>query len=105
MLQTRSRLLVLACATTLSLGLAGGLAVGSSGTASPDSLPSAGDPLATQPEVLGAGDRSAVIEVGLGLRSRDPEGEQAFLEDLYDPASPDYRQFLTPDEIGRRFGI
>jgi kumamolisin len=105
MLQTRSRLLALAGATTLSLCLAGGLALGSSGSAPSHPSSVAGDPLSSQPQVLGQGDRSAVIEIGLGLRSRDPEGEQAFLEDLYDPSSPDYRQFLTPEQIGQRFGI
>src|SRR5581483_6888744 len=29
---------------------------------------------------------------------------QAFLDDLYDPSSPNYRHFLTPAEITERFG-
>ena len=38
---------------------------------------------------------------------RPPTRQQAFdalLEELHDPASPNYQRWLTPSEIGRRFG-
>jgi kumamolisin len=57
------------------------------------------------PLSLGAADPGAVIEVSFALRPRDPEGQRRFLDELYDPASPSYRRFLTPTEIGVRFGI
>ena len=39
----------------------------------------------------------------VGLESRDPAGLEAFLEDVQDPASPNYHQFLTQDEYNARF--
>jgi subtilase family serine protease len=38
------------------------------------------------------------------LPLRDEAGLQAFLKDLYDPASPSYRKFLTVEEFTERFG-
>ncbi len=40
----------------------------------------------------------------VGLRGRDPGGLRALIDAQQDPASPDYRQWLTPVEFGRRFG-
>jgi hypothetical protein len=40
--------------------------------------------------------------------ARSPQQEQAFkqlLEDQQNPASPNYHRWLTPDEIGARFGL
>ena len=40
--------------------------------------------------------------------ARSPEQEQAFkqfLADQQDPASPDYKHWLTPDEVGERYGL
>jgi hypothetical protein len=39
----------------------------------------------------------------LGLPLRDPQGLQNLLKQLYDPQSPQYRQFLSPDEFTARF--
>ena len=38
------------------------------------------------------------------LRRTDEAGFQAYLHDVYDPASPIFRQFLTPAEVAERFG-
>jgi hypothetical protein len=35
---------------------------------------------------------------------RNPQGLSDFLRDLYDPASPSFHQFLTPDQFTERFG-
>jgi subtilase family serine protease len=35
----------------------------------------------------------------------DAAGMQAFVDSVSDPASPSYRQFLTPEQIGARFGL
>ena len=39
----------------------------------------------------------------VGLEPRDPAGLEAFLEDVQDPASPNYHHFLTQDEYNARF--
>ncbi len=42
------------------------------------------------------------------ILTRSPQQEQAFeqfLADQQDPASPDYHHWLTPDEVGTRFGL
>ena len=45
-----------------------------------------------------------VLQLDLVLPLRDPAGLKAFLADIYNPSSPNYRQFLTPPEFTARFG-
>lgn len=45
-----------------------------------------------------------VLQLDLVLPLRDPAGLKAFLADVYNPSSPNYRQFLTPAEFTARFG-
>ncbi len=45
-----------------------------------------------------------VLQLDLVLPLRDPAGLKAFLADVYNPSSPNYRQFLTPTEFTSRFG-
>ena len=45
-----------------------------------------------------------VLQLDLVLPLRDPAGLESFLKQLYNPASPTYRQFLTPPEFTARFG-
>ncbi|HUB87007.1 MAG TPA: protease pro-enzyme activation domain-containing protein [Verrucomicrobiae bacterium] len=42
--------------------------------------------------------------LAIGVPLRDPAGLDRFLADVYNPASPNYRHFLTPAEFGARFG-
>ena len=44
------------------------------------------------------------MRLAIGVPLRDPAGLDAFLAQLYDPASPNYRQYLTPEEFTARFG-
>src|SRR5580692_10116249 len=44
------------------------------------------------------------LQLAIGLPMRDPAGLDAFLAQIYNPASPNFRQFLTPEEIAARFG-
>src|ERR1035437_6304065 len=44
------------------------------------------------------------LQLGLGLSLHDPAGLDDFLAQVYDPASPNYRHYLTPEEITARFG-
>ena len=53
---------------------------------------------------LGRLDRSQVLRLDLVLPVRDPDGLQTFLQDLYDPASTNFRHFLTPPQFTERFG-
>lgn len=53
---------------------------------------------------LGPTPRDEVIDFGVVLRKPDPRGLKAFLAALHNPASPEFRKYLTPDEFGRRFG-
>jgi subtilase family serine protease len=45
-----------------------------------------------------------VMNLDIVLPLRDAEGLKAFLEELYDPNSTIYHQFLTPKEFTERFG-
>ena len=38
------------------------------------------------------------------LRRADPDGFARYLRDVYDPASPTFRQFLDPVQVSERFG-
>ncbi|MET0772382.1 MAG: S53 family peptidase [Candidatus Limnocylindrales bacterium] len=56
------------------------------------------------PGSLGPADAAARVDFDLVLADRDPAAFDRFRAALYDPASPDYRRFLTPQQIGERFG-
>lgn len=45
-----------------------------------------------------------VLQLDLVLPLSDPAGLKAFLADVYNPKSPNYRQFLTPTQFTARFG-
>ncbi len=44
------------------------------------------------------------LRLAIGLPLRDPAGLEKFLAEVYDPASPNFRHFLTPEEFTARFG-
>lgn len=43
------------------------------------------------------------LHLAIGVLPRDPAGLDKFLADIYDPASPNYRHFLTPEGFAARF--
>jgi subtilase family serine protease len=45
-----------------------------------------------------------IMNLDIVLPLRDPAGLKSFLSDVYDPASPSYRHFLTVSEFTSRFG-
>ena len=45
------------------------------------------------------------LHLCIGMPYGDEEGIQRFVDDVSDPKSPNYRRFITPTEVGRRFGI
>jgi len=44
------------------------------------------------------------IEVAVSLKPMDPTGLQAFADAVSDPNSKMYRQYISPEEVGSRFG-
>lgn len=48
--------------------------------------------------------QSQTLQLDLVLKLRDPAGLKTFLSDVYNPASPIYRHFLTVSEFTERFG-
>src|SRR5271154_166921 len=45
-----------------------------------------------------------ILSLDIVLKLRDQAGLDSFLKELYDPASPSYRHFLTVPEFTERFG-
>lgn len=48
--------------------------------------------------------QNQLLQLDLVLPLRDPAGLKNFLIDVYNPSSPNYRRFLTPQEFTARFG-
>lgn len=44
------------------------------------------------------------LHLAIGLPLRNREGLMSLLQQVYDPASPNYRHYLTPDEFTAQFG-
>ena len=53
---------------------------------------------------LGRYPGSARMDVAIGLPLSDTQGLKTFIDALYDPTSPDYKRYLTPDQFTERFG-
>jgi len=49
-------------------------------------------------------DASRQLHLTIGLPLRDPTGLQQLLQQIYDPNSPSYRHYLTPDQLTEKFG-
>jgi subtilase family serine protease len=49
-------------------------------------------------------DRSAKLNISIGLPLRNGEQLDALLAQISDPTSPNYRHFLTPEQFAERFG-
>jgi subtilase family serine protease len=50
-----------------------------------------------------SGERALTVAVSMPFAR--PAEAQAFVDDVSNPHSPNYRHFITPDEVGARFGI
>jgi subtilase family serine protease len=53
---------------------------------------------------VGRLEASRRLKLAIGLASRDEQGLDTFIQELYDPASPNYRHYLTPEQFTGRFG-
>src|ERR1017187_828127 len=47
---------------------------------------------------------SEQMHLVIGLRLRDPDGLKKLLSEISDPASPKYRQYLSPQQFTEMFG-
>jgi len=54
---------------------------------------------------LGHSNPDRVLHMSVSLPYDDPAGVAAFVDSVSNPASPNYRQFLTPEQVGARFGL
>ena len=84
-------------AVALSLGLGAG-AFGQQ-PAQRAALPTPVPDVVGRSNDLGRSDPNRVLHVAVSLPYRDPAGIQAFVDSVNDPASPNYRQFLTPEQV------
>jgi subtilase family serine protease len=55
--------------------------------------------------VLGDMDGEAKLHISVALRFGDPVGIQSFVNSVASPSSPNYRKFLTPEQVGQSFGL
>ena len=54
---------------------------------------------------IGEMDGQTKLHLSVSLPYRDPAGMQRFVDSVSDPKNPNYRHFLTPDQVGARFGL
>lgn len=54
---------------------------------------------------LGPKPESDLLHLAVSLPFRDPEGAQQFADAVSDPKNPLYRHFISPEEVGTRFGL
>src|SRR5213594_1398219 len=46
-----------------------------------------------------------VLDLCVSMPFARPEAMQAFVDSVSNPSSPEYRNFITPEEVGARFGL
>jgi len=61
-------------------------------------------PVVSRTQYLSHADPGQVLHVNVSLKSSNPEAFQAFVDDVSNPKSPNYRHFISPEEVGTRFG-
>lgn len=54
---------------------------------------------------LGHSDPNRLLHVAVSLPFADQAGMEAFVNSVSNPRSPNYRNFMTPEQIGARFGL
>ena len=61
-------------------------------------------PLLRVSHLQGAHPSNRTLQMSVGLALGNQSQLSALLQSLYDPSSPNYRQFLTPEEFAQQFG-
>src|SRR5438477_7604894 len=62
-------------------------------------------PVLQRAQDIGAADGSQLLTLAVSMPFAHPEEMQAFVDGVSNPHSPTYRQFITPEEVGERFGL
>src|SRR5579885_2774044 len=60
-------------------------------------------PSVQQAQLLQAADANQQLNLSIGLQLRNTDQLDALLAAMYDPQSPQYRQYLTPDQFNQLF--
>jgi subtilase family serine protease len=60
-------------------------------------------PVLNSAQFVGSAARHRVLKLVIGLQLQNRADLDALLVELYDPASPNYRRFLTPPQFAQRF--
>jgi subtilase family serine protease len=55
--------------------------------------------------MTGHTDPSKMLHMSVSLPFGDADGMQQYVDDVSNPASPHYREYLTPDQVGERYGL
>src|SRR5215471_1046478 len=61
-------------------------------------------PVTAKSQLVGPVPASQTLNLAIALPLRNQDELRTLLEQLYDPASPHYRRFLTPEQFAERFG-
>ncbi len=61
-------------------------------------------PIVAKLAALGKLPATNELRLAIGLPLRNPAGLKNFLADIYNPASPNYRHYLTPEQFTAKFG-
>jgi subtilase family serine protease len=54
---------------------------------------------------IGHSNPNRLLHISVSLPYGDQAGMEAFVSSVSDPKSPMYRQYITPEEVGNRFGL
>lgn len=69
------------------------------------SLPKATDSSLSRSAWVGHKKSTDILHISVSLPFADEKGMEKFVESVSNPTSPDYRRFITPEQVGVRFGL
>ena len=62
-------------------------------------------PVLQRAKDVGPANPGETLVIAVSLPIAQPEAMQAFVDDVSNPKSPNYRQFISPEDVGARFGV
>ncbi len=98
-LGTTSVAIILVCISVLSIAL-----IARAKQNSPYVLKNQTVPLISQAHLLGPASAQQQLDLSIGLQLRNQQELQTLLADMYNPQSPSYHHFLTPQQFVDEFG-
>jgi uncharacterized repeat protein (TIGR01451 family) len=101
-MKTNQNMFRTALFTALSLVLLPGIAAAQEMKVLPGHMPSAVSQLHLKPTGQLSNDTTMNVAIGLPLRNTDVMSN--LLQQIYDPSSPNYHHYLTPDQFTAQFG-